>query len=142
MRKGTCSRGRIVGIDGDSAEIELVREGATCSGCAAAALCGAGGDDAAVRVRAALTDRSGLRVGDEVTLEAAEASRWRAVILCFALPALLMAVGCAAAVVAGGSDGVAAAVALILPVAYFAVLYLVGRRGNGFAFDRNVWKIK
>lgn len=134
MRKDIRCHGRVVSTDG-SRRVEVVMHSGSenCPGCAASILCGSKGS-----VVTAYGDlASKVEAGDEVELAIAESARWRSIAVCLALPCLLLLGGFWAAMIAGVSEMVGAAVALVSVVGYFGVLYLIGDCVGG-----GRWEIK
>lgn len=92
----------VIELAGDDAWVELPARAAACGNCKNTATCAEGVlGDAGVR-RYRLPNTIGARVGDQVRLDIADGTVWRASLASYVLPLLLAIVGAALGQSAGG----------------------------------------
>lgn len=124
------AEGRVVGVEGDQAVVEIPERAAACGNCKSADGCHSGllglsGGARTIRV----VNRIGARVDDRVSLGIADGGVLRATWLSYLLPALLGIAGAAMGQSLGGDPGAVGGTLLGL-AAGFVHLNRAGRRAN------------
>ena len=125
--------GVVNSIDGQKVTVRILQASA-CSGCQASRICRAA-DSKEKIVEVDMNGADGLSVGQMVTVVAGERMGMTAVLLAFGLPLLLLLVALVAAMIATGSEKVAAIASIIVLIPYYLVLFVCrGRIKKDFGF--------
>lgn len=137
--KAVKCRGVIIDRQDGILNIDAGCDTSSCRGCAAASFCGS--NSGSFKVKVAVDDDCKLMKGDEVTLVCQESSRWLAIVVCFFIPILLTCLGGVVMLASGFSQSAAASAAILLPVAYFLMIYLMKLCGYA-PWEQKVWTIE
>ena len=114
--------GVVNSIDGQKVTVRILQASA-CSGCQASRICRAA-ESKEKLVEVDMNGADGLSVGQMVTVVAGERMGMTALLLAFGLPLLLLLVVLVAAMIATGSEKVAAIASLMVLIPYYLVLFV------------------
>ncbi|MEM5948622.1 SoxR reducing system RseC family protein [Spirochaetia bacterium 38H-sp] len=115
---------KVVSIEGDKIRISMYRSG-MCAHCAAKGACSVMDSNEQEML---VKNPGNLRVGDMVKLVISSSTGWKAMIVAFVVPFLLMFAGILIASSLGASEGVSAVAGLGSLALYYAILALFKKR--------------
>lgn len=121
--------GVIVGIEGNCINVRILQSSA-CSSCQAKSLCRVS-ESKEKDVQVYVAPGHGYEVGQQVMVIATERQGWRAVLIAFAIPLLLLLAMLAGASAFGAGELASALVSLGVLVPYYMVVALFRERIRG-----------
>lgn len=113
-------------IAGSQMTVEILSK-AACSGCAARSLCSSS-EQKTKEIETEIGKNEHYEVGESVTVVGTESMGITAVVLCYAVPVVLMVITMAILTSAGKSDIIVGLSALGILVPYYAVIYMLKDR--------------
>lgn len=116
--------GRVIGVFRDTVTV-AVESSEACGSCASRSACSLGVQSNTRNILITTPDASSFSVGEIVTVATRTQMGLLAVLLCYAVPAVVLVTVLAAAVLCGVSEGVAALISLGSVAIYYGILWLV-----------------
>ena len=112
-------------VEGSDVRVRIVQN-AACAGCAARGACVA--SETAVKIIDATAPDGTLHVGDKVTVSVSKRLGWRAVLLAFILPFIVMMLVLSCLIYSGADEVMAGVGAIIALIPYYAIIYIFRAR--------------
>lgn len=116
--------GKVIGVFRDTVTV-AVESSEACGSCASRSACSLGVQSNTRNILITTPDASSFSVGEIVTVATRTQMGLLAVLLCYAVPAVVLVAVLAAAVLCGVSEGVAALISLGSVAIYYGILWLV-----------------
>lgn len=113
-------------VNGNYVKVRIV-QGASCAGCSARSACMAA-ETAVKYVDAVAAENGSIREGDNVTVSVSKRLGWKAVLLAFVLPFVVVMTVLAVLVKTGTAEYVAGLIALCSLAPYYTIIYLLRDR--------------
>lgn len=115
--------GIIDSISGEMVKVRIVQS-SSCSACKVASYCSsAESKEKVIDVRSSNPRR--FKVGQKVTVTTDTSNGAKAVILAFAIPAVLLIAAVAISIMAGLSEAVAALIGIVILIPYYVAIYFL-----------------
>ncbi|MBP3424784.1 MAG: SoxR reducing system RseC family protein [Alistipes sp.] len=116
--------GKVIGVFRDTVTV-AVESSEACGSCASRSACSLGVQSNTRNILITTPNASSFSVGEIVRVATRTQMGLLAVLLCYAMPAVVLVAVLAAAVLCGVSEGVAALISLGSVAIYFGILWLV-----------------